>query len=456
MYQIVHQNHYTCQEKVRFLLFITYYFDKLKAYGIITTYGDDIIMGKIRIGIFGAGRGCNIAENFKHLDCELVALCERDPERAKAGLKDAELDLPVFESFDEFIEQDMDAVILANFFHEHTPYAIRCFEKGIHVFCECIPNSTLAEGVELIRAYEKSSSIFMLAENYPQMSFNREMKRVCDNGTLGKILYAEGEYNHPYRPDDYDFSKGYVYFTDHWRNFLPRAYYITHSLAPIMWSTGATPRRVQAMPVFSPIVEDVTARRVGDRAAIITTLNDNSSVFKVTGCAAFGAHSNSYRLCGENGQIENLRGYGERIMLRYSPWAIPEGKEEVNVYDAQWFDDDEELIAQAGHGGGDFIVARMFLDLINKGEEPEHPYDIYSAVTMANVAILAHRSILNDGAAYDIPDLHSEEARKEYENDNLSPFVYTDGTKPTIPCCSKTDYSPTEEQIEKMKQILGE
>jgi predicted dehydrogenase len=333
---------------------------------------------------------------------------------------------------------------------------IKCFEKGIHVLCECIPSSTLAEGVELIRAYEKSSSIFMLAENYPQMSFNREMKRICDGGTLGKLIYAEGEYNHPPCPDDYEFVKGYIHFTDHWRNYLPRTYYITHSLAPIMWSTGATPKKVHAMPVFSPIEEEATARRVGDRAAIITTLNDDGSVFKVTGCAGFGAHSNSYRICGEKGQIENLRGYGEKIMLRYNSWDIPEGMEEVNVYDAQWNDADEELILKAGHGGGDFIVSRMFLDLIKKVEEPEHPYDIYSAVTMANAAILAHRSILNNGATYDIPDFRNEECRKEYENDTQSPFVYSDGTRPSIPCCSKTDYSPTDEQIEKIKKILGE
>lgn len=60
----------------------------------------------------------------------------------------------------------------------------------------------MAEGVELVRAFEKSNSIYMLAENYPQMIFNREMKRVCDTGTLGKILYAEGEYNHPVSPYD--------------------------------------------------------------------------------------------------------------------------------------------------------------------------------------------------------------------------------------------------------------
>ena len=46
------------------------------------------------------------------------------------------------------------------------------------------------------------------------MIFNREMKRVCDNGSLGKILYAEGEYNHPLDPTDTNFAKNYAYFAN--------------------------------------------------------------------------------------------------------------------------------------------------------------------------------------------------------------------------------------------------
>lgn len=411
-------------------------------------------MKNIKIGIFGAGRGIDLAKNLMLLDCEIVALCDFNEKRTADGLKNLGMDVPVFKDFDTFIEQDMDAVVIANYFHEHTPYAIKCFEKNIHVFCECISNGTMAEGVELIRAYEKSDSIYMLAENYPQMIFNREMKKVCSEGTLGKILYAEGEYNHPVSSDDIEFSKACVYYIEHWRNFLPRSYYITHSLAPLMWSTGATPKRVSATPVYAPLHEKITARRVGDRAAIITTINDDNSVFKVTGCSAFGAHNNSYRICGEKGQIENLRGMGDKVMLRYNEWSIPDGKEEINFYEPSWNDKDEDFITQSGHGGGDYIVARMFLDCIREGKQPEHPYDIYSAVNLSSVAILAHRSILNGGQPYDIPDFHLEECRKEYENDRLTPFCGTSGSRPNIPCCSNADYSPTEEQLRKMAELL--
>jgi len=410
---------------------------------------------KLRIGIFGAGRGADIAENMKLLDCEIVALCENIEERAAKFLQRLQTDIPVYADFDKFLENDLDAVVIANFFHEHTPYAIKCFEKNIHVFCECISNGTMAEGVELLRAYEKSNSIFMLAENYPQMIFNREMKKICDEGTLGKILYAEGEYNHPISPDDTNFQKDYIYFEKHWRNYLPRSYYITHSLAPIMWATGATPKRVSAQTVFSPPPEVATARMVGERVAIITTFNDDGSVFRVTGCAGFGAHHNAYRVCGENGQFENLRGMDRQVMLRYSGWAIPEGKKEVNLYEPLWNDPDEELIENSGHGGGDYIVARMFFDCIRENKQPELPYDIYSAVNMASVGILAHRSILNGGIPYDIPDFHNEECRKQYENDRLTPFYGSDGSEPNIPCCTVTGYTPTKEQIDAYHKALN-
>ena len=412
-------------------------------------------MKKLKIGVFGVGRGIDLAKNFMLLNCDVVALCDNRPNRMAEAVEKLGGDIATYESFDEFIQHDMDVVILPNFFHEHAPYAIKCFERGIHVFSECISNGTMAEGVELIRAFEKSNSIYMLAENYPQMRFNREIKRVCDNGSLGKILYAEGEYNHPADPNDTDFAKRYRYFENHWRHFLPRTYYITHSLGPIMWATGATPKRVTAFSVFNPLEEKYpSASNVGDQASLIMTQNDDGSIFRLTGCAAFGAHHNAYRVCGTKGQIENLRGMGEQVMLRYNAWDTPEGMERNNLYTPDWNDPDIDLIKASGHGGGDYLTARMFLDCIRAGKQPEHPFDIYSAVNMSSLAILAHRSALENGTPYDIPDFKQEEWRIRYENDRLTPFVSDDGAAPSLPCCSKTDFRPTEEQRKAYLKLL--
>lgn len=411
-------------------------------------------MKKIRIGIFGLRRGKDFIDNIEANGGEIVAVCERD-EAVINNVKDEIKSAAVYRSFDEFIEHPMDAVLLANFFAEHAPYAIRCLEKNIHVLSECTSNGTMAEGVALVRAAEKSKAVYMLSENYPFMLFNQEMKRVYDGGTLGKIMYAEGEYNHPVDLYDGDISVSLAPNENHWRNYLPRTYYVTHSLAPIMYATGSVPKRVTAMSVYAPFPDDCCfPRYVGDIAAIITTLNDDGSVFKFTGCSAFGAHSNSYRLCCANGQIENIRGMGEKTMLRYNAWQIPEGMEEVNCYDPEWSADNKELIEKAGHGGGDFFVIKEFFECIRTGKKP--PFDVHFATTMASVAILAHRSILNGNAPYDIPDFHKEEDRVKYENDNLNPIPLSDGTEPNIPCCSKPDHTPTVAQQENYRKALAE
>lgn len=412
-------------------------------------------MKKLRVGIFGAGRGADLATNFMMQNCEMVALCDFHEGRRKEAAEKLG-DIALYSDFDEFINHPMDAMIVANYFHEHTPYVIKCFEKGIHVFCECISNGTMAEGVMLAKAYEKTNSIFFLAENYPQMKFNLEMQRVAKSGTLGKILYAEGEYNHPGDPSDSWYNKVYDYFPLHWRNFDPRTYYITHSLGPVMRATGATPKTVVAFAAFSPTPDGyASGSYVGDKVAIITTQNDDGSIFRVFGCGDLGAHHNSYRLCGMKGQIENLRGMGEKIMLRYNDWEKPEGMSEVNLYEPDWNDKDEALINASGHGGSDYITARMFIECIRENKQPEHPYDLHSAIAMSSVAILGHRSMLDGGKPYAIPDFKNDADRLLYENDFASPFYKTDGTEPNIPCCSHTDYAPTELQMKLYKEMIG-
>ena len=412
---------------------------------------------KIKIGVLGAGRGCYLAKTFMLAGADIVALCDNRKDRLDKAINELGAGVTPYSDFNEFILHKMDGVVIANYFHEHTPFIMECMKKGIPVFTECISNSTMADGVALARLARENNSIFMLAENYPFMLFNKEMKRICDGGTLGRILYAEGEYNHPVDPQDSSFIKEYKYFEGHWRHFLPRTYYVTHSLAPIMRATGATPKRVCAFYVYNPVLDESspTASYCGDALAVITSQNDDGSVFKFTGCAAMGAHHNAYRIAGVNGTIENVRGTDSKVMLRYNSWHIPEGMEEVNFYKPDWNDKNSELIEKSGHGGGDFLVCRTFLECIAEGKQPEFPFDIFSAINMSSVAILSHRSALEGGVPYDIPDFRNEEDCKKYENDYLSPFYYTDGRAPTIPCCSNSNYAPSESQLIEFNKALN-
>ena len=407
----------------------------------------------IKFGIFGLGRGATFYETVLMNNGEIVAVCDIRQQKLDDAKKILGEGVATYTSFEEFINHDgLEAIFLCNFFHEHAEYAIRALEKNIHVLSECTSNATMAQGVALVRAAQKSKAIYMLSENYPFMAFNVEMRRLYQGGTLGKLLFAEGEYNHPINPMNHAEVKGLRPFRKHWRNNLPRTYYITHSLAPLMYISGAFPVRVTAMPCYAPYPEDSLMNcTVNDRAAIITCLNDDDSVYRVTGCAGFGAHNNAYRICCENGQAENRRGDGGRVTLRYDSWATPEGQESYQNYFPKWNDPDEELIAKASHGGGDFLVIREFFDSIREGRKPI--FDVHFATTMASVAILSHRSLLERGVPYDIPDLRLESEQKKYENDTLSPFYGTDGSEPTIePCSHHKEW--TEESIAAFDALL--
>ena len=67
---------------------------------------------------------------------------------------------------------------------------------------------------------------------------------------------------------------------------------------------------------------------------------------------------------------------------------------------------------------------------------------------MSSVGILAHRSVLEGGKPYDIPDFRKEEDRLLWENDDLTPFWGDDGSAPTLPCCSHPEHRPTERQMQ--------
>ena len=53
-----------------------------------------------------------------------------------------------------------------------------------------------------------------------------------------------------------------------------------------------------------------------------------------------------------------------------------------------------------------YLTAKTFIDCIRNKKQPELLFNVYSAGVMASTAILAHRSMLENGKTYDIPDFH--------------------------------------------------
>jgi hypothetical protein len=108
---------------------------------------------------------------------------------------------------------------------------------------------------------------------------------------------------------------------------------------------------------------------------------------------------------------------------------------------------------KAGHGGGDYYVIKEFFRCIREKITPD--MDVYFAATISAVGILGFRSIL-EGKSFDIPDMKKEEERKVFENDRETPFWGTDGSEPTIRCCSDPNYKAPQEVVDRyMKAITS-
>ena len=140
----------------------------------------------VRVGILGVGRGEDFMLNAAAAGLQLVAICDQWKE--KLDEVGRQYNLATYTDYGKFLEHDMDAVVLANYFHQHAPFAIQALQAGKHVLSECAACNTLAEGVALCRAVEKSGKIYMLAENYPYTAWNQEITRRYRKGEIGRVV----------------------------------------------------------------------------------------------------------------------------------------------------------------------------------------------------------------------------------------------------------------------------
>ena len=378
-------------------------------------------MKKIKVGVVGIGRGMGFACGANDLvGMQLVALCDCRKDalaKARKTFADRGLKIATYTDYDKFLEHDMQAVILANYFHQHAPFAIKALAAGKHVMSETTACFTPAEGVALVEAVEKSGRIYMFAENYPYMLFNQEMRRIFQSGEIGTFTYGEGEYVHP---ADADFCNAISPGVNHWRNWIPATYYCTHSLAPIMFITDTRPAKVNGF-VMPRADDDPVMKltpRVNDAASMITVRMDNGAVAKLLQVSLRG-EGIWVRIHGSRGQMENLR-HGHSQMVRLRREQYHEGTcEPVEQIYLPAFPEHHAQALRAGHGGGDFFMNFHFADAIRRGTPPY--LDVYRGVAMSLVGILAYRSALQDSNTLDVPDFRSKRVRARYANDHWSP-----------------------------------
>ena len=393
-------------------------------------------MEKIRIGVVGVRRGHTFVNLFANVfeETEVTAICENDAEYLEQYKKDGKLPerTKVFEDYDEMLDSGLvDAVMLANLFHEHADYAMKAMEKGIAVLSETTAAPSLGKCVDLVETYERTNGKYMLAANCLYFPNVHAMKKYVEDGSMGKVISGNAEYWHASEPDpDAEWETENV----HWRKMLPSCYYNMHTLGPLMYITNSVPVKVSCKATYDP--EWCAARRQyqDSPAAQVLTEMDNGAVFNTTGCNNLFPTSKWYRLAMEQGALETVKfaeakdlivakGHLDALTTTRYDWVTS------GVIDAA--DYKKGTAESAGHGGIDYFVAYYFIKYMKGEHEPF--LNVYRSTILSATGILAWYSVLSDSKEYPVPDFRKKEDRDKVRGDYRMPFAKRYG-EATLPC----------------------
>ncbi|NLF86857.1 MAG: Gfo/Idh/MocA family oxidoreductase [Lentisphaerae bacterium] len=372
---------------------------------------------RIRLGIWGLGRGQSFINSAKWLNLDVVAGCDINAEMRKGFHKNVP-DAFVTADEDEFLALDFDAVLVATYLPDHTEHAIKALRAGKHVMCEVTAFMTPADGVRLVEAVEASGKIYHLLENCPFSKANMYLKKLWDEGFFGDFIYGEYEYVHCVRHLSYAYNfrvdgkhlliePGWV--VHNWRAALNIHYYNTHSLGPLMHITGLRPVAVEAFPnaVLMPGTLAAEGCKTSNAASLIR-MSNGGVMRNLMGGMTMDNHAGG-RLWGTRAGADKMDDNRLRICIGADGSGLK-----------TWVDPEWPAIGRfaetAGHGGADFWELYYFAREILTGEKGS--WDVYAASDVTLAGILAARSARQGGAPQTIPDFRDKHQRDAYRDDH--------------------------------------
>ena len=199
----------------------------------------------IRAAIIGLGTwGQHLVRNVQGISntIQFTAFATRTP--AKAAEFAAAHGLRMLENYEAALaDPDIDAVVLATPHRQHTDQIVAAAAAGKHVFSEKPLGVSAAEAARAAQACADAGVILGVGYNWRYQPALREIRRLIDDGTLGRVLHLEGNFC---GPSAYRFPQG------HWRH--------DRQEGPAGGMTGRGVHVVDAMLYLAGHIEQVTAQ----------------------------------------------------------------------------------------------------------------------------------------------------------------------------------------------------
>lgn len=144
-----------------------------------------------RIGVLGFGRmgEMHAAAVAASPAAQLTAICDLS---ATARDRAARLYcVPVFAYLEDFLLQDLDAVVIASITQQHARHIAACAAAGVAIFTEKPVGLTMEESDAALAAVERAGVPFQIGYQRRWDAGYREMKRLIDSGEIGRPVYLK-------------------------------------------------------------------------------------------------------------------------------------------------------------------------------------------------------------------------------------------------------------------------
>jgi len=155
-------------------------------------------MQRLRAGVIGLGVGERHIDGFRRaVGVDVVALCDMDPAK-QAMARDRYPDCNVYARADELLDDpQIDVVAIASYDHHHASQIVRAFAAGKHVFSEkplCVSEAELST---IREAQIRRPGLRLSTNTVLRMSPRfRDLRDRIRRGELGRLFYAEADYNY--------------------------------------------------------------------------------------------------------------------------------------------------------------------------------------------------------------------------------------------------------------------
>lgn len=154
-------------------------------------------MKSIGVGIIGAGVGSRQAPGFlNHRLISHIVLCDTNRPRLEAAAAKLKITDTTADWRELIKREDLGLISVASPDHLHLEMVLAALGSGKHVLCEKPMAMNLAEARQIIAAVDRSGRKLMVNNVLRFYPCFRRLKQLVDEGMLGTIYAAEGDYLH--------------------------------------------------------------------------------------------------------------------------------------------------------------------------------------------------------------------------------------------------------------------